>query len=105
MAQNDARDDAYVEWESLTHREQMVFCTAAMDGAAYAIQDAERRYPGLRELGLEEVLPYFMTNTQMVQLIDMVYADERRRLVPYIAVIMDPLRFYEIVGVRSINGK
>lgn len=103
-APNDARDDAYQEWETLSYREKMTFCTAALVAAAYGLQKVEHEYPQLR--GISSWLPYRMTNAEMVQLVDMVYARYEWRYVPYITIMLEPDQWYEALGIRSVgNGK
>ena len=101
-ALNDARDDSYVEWQTLSYREKMTFCTAALCSATYALQKVESKMPELK--GISGWLPYGMSNTEAVQLVEMVYADPRNRKVPYIAIILEPGFFYQMLGIRSSYG-
>lgn len=88
---NDAKDDAYAEWNRLSYREKMVFAGAALVGAAFAYTMYLSHGKG--DTSIFNLLPLGMTNLQAVQLVDQVYKNPANRNIPYVGIILMPGKF------------
>ena len=93
---NDARDDAYAEWIQLSQGEKMAFATGALSGAAFAYFILQNSYEEAKLIPNPYLLiPLGWTNQQMVALVEEVYREKAKRMIPYIGIMLLPGKYYK----------